>query len=326
MNRKKVLVVQDLPEAGLALFRERDDVDVEIVPDPTDAIMTEKLADAHGVTLRISPFRENLIAKAPNLMVAARFGVGYDSVEVPALTKRGIPLMIAGTANSVSVAEHALFMMLSLAKLSQKHDAAMRKADWGIRFRESAADLYLKSVLVIGFGRIGTRTVKRCLAFDMTVLVYDPYVDPDAIRAAGAVPVADYREALPRVDFVTVHCPKTPETTSMIAAAELAAMKPGAFVVNTARGGIIDEAALVDALKRNVIRGAGLDAFDREPPDPADPLLALENVLLSPHIAGVTREAADRMAIATARNVLDVFDGRPEPENVVNREVLARRA
>jgi D-3-phosphoglycerate dehydrogenase len=157
----------------------------------------------------------------------------------------------------------------------------------------------------------------------MRVLVYDPYVPAESIRSAGCQPVADLDAALPEADFVTIHCPKTPETVGMFDAARLLRMRRGAAIVNTARGGIIDEAALFDALTTGHLSGAGLDVFDTEPAPVANPLLKLEQVIASPHMAGVTTESVAGMAVATAENILSVLDGHPNRDNVVNKEVLA---
>jgi D-3-phosphoglycerate dehydrogenase len=173
----------------------------------------------------------------------------------------------------------------------------------------------------VGFGRIGTRQARRCLGFDMNVLIYDPYVDTAKIAAAGCEAVTDLDTALPRVDFVSIHCPKNPETIGMFNTARLAKMKKGAFIVNTARGGIIDEPALHAALVGGHIAGAGLDVFDQEPTPADNPLLKLNNVISSPHMAGVTVEAVAAMAVATARNILSVLDGAPNKENTINPEV-----
>ena len=321
-NRYKVLVMQALPEAGMALFRARPDVDVEVMPTASEAEVLPKIGDADGVTLRVQPFSQRIIEAAPKLRIASRFGVGYDNVDVPALTRKGIPLTIAGEANSVSVAEHAFFLMLALAKQCMGHDRCVRADDWNWRMGMHGVDLYDKTMVILGYGRIGRRLAKRCLAFEMNVLVCDPYVDQEMIRRDGAQPVPDFKAVLPQADFVSVHTPKTPETTGIIGAAELASMKPTAFVINTARGGIVDEDALHGALVTGKIRGAGLDVLNEEPPPADHPLFKLDNVILSPHIAGVTREAADRMAIAAAQNVLDAFDGKLNPDFVVNKEVL----
>src|SRR5260364_388417 len=230
--------------------------------------------------------------------------------------------MVAGTANSPSVAEQALFMMLSLAKRANEMHAMVRDGTWDSRLGVLPFDLYGKTVLIIGFGRIGTRTAKRCQAMEMQVLVYDPYKPAADITAAGCEPVADLDAALPRADFVSIHCPKTPETIGLFNAARLRLMKPTAYLINTARGGLIDEAALYDALSSGRLAGAGLDVFEQEPPPVGHALHALPNVIMAPHVAGVTREAVDRMSEQTARNILSVLDGDPIRQNVINQDVL----
>lgn len=322
MNRKKILIPLGLPEAGLALVKARDDIDYEILDPAPPELFRAKLKAVHGVTLRVTGFAAADLAAAPNLMAVARLGVGYDNVDVAACTGRNVAVMIAGIANSVSVAEQAVFFMLALAKRAAEMDAMVRGERWTDRFGALPGDLAGKTVLVIGGGRIGSRVIRRCAAFEMNVLAYDPYLKTDVLRMYGAEPVSDLRAALARADFVTIHCPKSGETVGLIGRAELAAMKKGAFLVNTARGGIVDEGALHAALTGGQLAGAALDVFDREPVDPANPLLKLPNTIYAPHMAGVTREALDRMAVAAVQNLLDVFDGRPKRENCVNPEVL----
>ena len=321
-NKWTILMPGGVAPAGMALLKNRPDVEAIVLDKFTTEEFHAALKDAHGVTLRLTPFGEAECAAAPNLKVAARNGVGYDTVDVPALTRHRIPLMIAGIANSVSVAEHAIFMMMSLAKRGADYDRMVREHRWADRFVDLPVDLFQKTLLVIGFGRIGTRIAKRCLAMDMEVLVYDPYVPPAVVRGSGCEPIANLREGLARADFVTVHCPKNSETIDLVGSAELAAMKPTAYIVNTARGGIINEDALYDALKAGTIKAAGLDVLDKEPPPELHKLCSLPNTIFAPHMAGVTVEASARMAAATVQNVLDVFDGKPNPDNVVNREVL----
>ena len=256
------------------------------------------------------------------MLVVTRIGVGFDAVDVPALSRRKVPLMVAGTANSPSVAEHALFMMLTLAKRATEMHSLVRDDKWADRLGMLPYDLFGKTVLIIGFGRIGTRTAKRCLAMEMNVLVFDPYKPAADIKAAGCEPVADLNAALPRADFVSIHCPKNPETVGMFNADRLKRMKPTAYLINTARGGIVDEAALHAALVSGMLAGAGLDVFAQEPPPAGQALLALPNVIMAPHVAGVTVEAVDRMSEQTARNILSVLDGDPVRQNVINQDVL----
>ena len=322
-NRKHLLVPANMSDAGRAVLAARADMQVtDYPPSIAPADLQALLRDAAGIALSYTPFRQADLAAAPLLEVVARVGVGYDAVEVPALTARGIPLMIAGTANARSVAEHALYFMFALAKRGAVLDRMVRAGKPHDRKANMPMELSGRTVLIVGFGRIGSRVAPRCRALEMTVQVHDPYVPPETIRAAGCVPVPDLDTALPRADFVTIHCPKTPETVGMFGAARLARMKPGAFLVNTARGGLVDEAALHAALVSGQLGGAALDVFDPEPPPASHPLLQLENVVTSPHMAGVTQEAADAMAVAACRNLLDVLDGHPQRENVVNPEVL----
>ena len=321
-NRKKVLIVGRMPQAGLDVLKKRDDVDFEILADDTVPSLHPKLKDANAVTLGGTAFRQAELDAAPGLMVVARLGVGFDAVEVPALNKRKIPLMTTGIANSVSVAEHAMYMLLASARLVKKYDRFVREGGWGERLADLPADLSGKSILVVGMGRIGSRTVKRCVAFEMDVSVLDPNISEAEIKKAGATKVTDLKATLPKMDFVSVHCPKAPETIDMFNTETLALMKPDAFLVNTARGGIINEDALYKALSTGKLRGAGLDVLDKEPPDPTNKLFSLENVIFSPHMAGVTKEASDRMAVTAIENILSVFDGHPNAAHCVNKEVL----
>jgi D-3-phosphoglycerate dehydrogenase / 2-oxoglutarate reductase len=325
-NKKKLLITESFSQQGRALLRERGDVEVVDFPNMISAADFEKLlqqqAPVHGVALGATRFGEPELEAARDMQVVARIGVGYDSVDVAALSRRKVPLMVAGTANSPSVAEQALFMMLTLAKRGVELHALVKGGKWSTRLGLLPFDLFGKTVLIIGFGRIGTRTARRCLAMEMNVLVYDPYKPAAEIKAAGCEPVSDLDAALPRADFVTLHCPKTPETTGMFDAARLARMKPSAYLVNTARGGIVVEAALHDALVCGKLAGAGLDVFEHEPPPPGHALFELPNVIIAPHVAGVTREALDRMGEQTARNILSALDGEPIRQNVINQDVL----
>ncbi len=327
-NKKRVLYTDSMGKAGIEILKAREDV--EAIPfnyfmkgAEYQALLRE-MAPVSGVILGATPFAEAEHQASGGIEVVARTGVGYDAIDIPAMTSHKTPVMIAGTANSPSVAEQAMTFMLALARKGPALTRLVAEGRWADRLKPEnvAVDLFEKTVLILGFGRIGTRTAKRCLAMEMTVLIYDPYVTPETIRAAGCEPVADLDAALPRADFVTIHCPKTPETIGLINAGRMKRMKRTAYLVSTARGGIIDEAALHQALTDGTLPAAALDVFDREPPDPANPLFKLPNIILSPHIAGVTAEAMERMAMEAAKNVLSVFDGNPRKENAVNPEVF----
>jgi D-3-phosphoglycerate dehydrogenase len=318
----KVLVVQPFHEDGMKLLEARSDVTIEIVDGALEEL-AEKIADADGVTIRTALLPTAAIERAEHLKVVSRHGVGYDNIDVEALTRRGIPLAIAADANATAVAEHALYFMLALAKQGLRYDRATREGEWAVRNSLDAVDLLGRRVLIMGFGRIGREVARRCAAFGMAVMVYDPYVQANVIEAAGDYrSVPDFEAALGDTDVLTVHMPLGVESRGLIGAAELAALPAHAFVINAARGGIVDETALHDALTSGKIAGAGLDVFDQEPPPEDHPLFALDNVILSPHSAGLSKEAAIRMAVSTARNVLAGIDGKLDPSMVVNREVL----
>jgi D-3-phosphoglycerate dehydrogenase / 2-oxoglutarate reductase len=325
-NKKTLLITKSMAPAGWSLLRERSDIAAIEFPNAIASADFEALLTQHapvsGVALGVTPFGRKELDAGRALIVVARIGVGYDAVDLAALTARKVPLMVAGNANSPSVAEQAMHMMLALAKRGSDLHAMVQAGAWHNRLGAVPYDLFGKTVLIVGFGRIGSRSAKRCQAMEMRVLVYDPYRPAAEIVAAGCEPVSDLDAALPRADFVTIHCPKTPETIGMFNAARLARMKPTAYLVNTARGGIIDEPALHAALTGGRLAGAGLDVFEQEPTPPDNPLLRLANVISAPHMAGVTRESLDRMGLQTARNILSVFDGTPIRENVINPEVL----
>jgi D-3-phosphoglycerate dehydrogenase / 2-oxoglutarate reductase len=325
-NKKKILVTESMSQQGRALLHGRDDIELVEFPNMISArdfeAMLKEQAPVHGVALGATRFGEPELEASRDMKVVTRIGVGFDAVDVSALSRRKVPLMVAGTANSPSVAEQALFMMLTLAKRAVEMHSIVKDGNWGHRLGKLPFDLYGKTVLIVGFGRIGTRTAKRCLAMEMNVLIYDPYKRASEIEAAGCEPVADLDAALPRADFVSIHCPKTPETVGMFSAARLKRMKPVAYLINTARGGIVDEPALYEALVSGKLAGAGLDVFEQEPPPMGHSLFELPNVIMAPHVAGVTREAVDRMSEQTARNILSVLDGDPLRQNVINQDVL----
>jgi D-3-phosphoglycerate dehydrogenase len=319
---RKVLLLQPIHAAGTAILEARDDVRVAVASDASEENLVREARDAHAILARATPVTRRVIDAAEDLCIVSRHGVGYDNVDVARLTERGIPLAIAIDANALSVAEHALYLILTLAKRGFAFDRAIHQGDFAIRESLRGMDIAGKSVLLIGFGRTGTRVAAFARAFAMNVFVYDPYIDQMAITAAGCIAVVDYASVLPDMDMVSLHCPLTDETRSMIGPRELGAMKDSAYVINCARGGIVDEPALCEALRSGSVAGAGLDVFVREPLPGDDPLLAFDNVITSPHIAGVTREASMRMATGAARNVLAAFDGSLDPAAIVNPEVL----
>ncbi len=317
----KVAVVGRLYEDGHRLLQERSDLlEVTQTLDLSPASIAAAVSGADAIILRATPMPNEALSRAPTLKIVSRFGVGTDNLDLNYLSARGIPVAIGLGANDTSVAEHTLMMMLALAKDALAADASVRTGNWNWKAALPACDLRDKTVLIMGFGRIGQRVAKLCTAFDMKVLAYDPFVTESP--APDTTLVDDFRAALPHADFVCLHLPATPQSRGMIGAAELAAMKPSAFLVNCARGGIVDEDALAAALAQKILAGAACDVFATEPPDPSHPLFLQEHTLFSPHIAGLTQECSVRMGLYAAQHVIDFFEGRLDPRVVVNRDAI----
>ena len=321
-NKYKVLVVQGLHEQGLKMLKNRTDIEFNVLMSDDENEILEAAKDVNGITVRTAKISSKIIEAANKLQVVSRHGVGYDSIDLVSLNNKKIPLTIAAHSNMISVSEQAMFFLLALSKNVFYYDDFTRKGDWTNRWDVKAWDLAQKNILVIGFGRIGSNFVKRALAFDMNVYVYDPYVEKEKVKISGAIPVDNISENLSKMDAVTLHCPKNDETIDLFTKQEFDLMKKSSFIINCARGGILNEEDLYDALINNKIAGAGLDVFEVEPTPSSNPLFKLKNVILSPHIAGVTVESTVRMATETVQNVLDVLDDKINQSVVVNNKEI----
>ena len=324
-NKYKVLVVQGLHEQGLEMLKQRSDIEFNVLLSDDENEILEAAKDVNGITVRTAQITEKIINSSKNLQVISRHGVGYDSINLKSLNNKKIPLTIAAHSNMISVSEQAMFFLLALNKNVFYYDDFTRKGDWTNRWDVKAWDLAGKNIMVIGFGRIGSNFVKRALAFDMNVYVYDPYVDHEKIKKSGAIAIENLNDNLSKMDAITLHCPKNEETTNLFTKKEFQTMKKNAFIINCARGGILNEEDLYEALLNKKIAGAGLDVFDVEPTPSTNPLFKLKNVILSPHIAGVTVESTVRMATETVQNVLDVFDNKVNKSVVVNLKEIGMK-
>jgi D-3-phosphoglycerate dehydrogenase len=318
-----VLILGNIHAAGLAVLEAQPGLTVEPLATASESQLIARVPAADAILVRTNRLSGAAIDAAKRLKIVSRHGVGYDNVDLAALDRRGIPLTVVGDVNAVPVAEHALYLMLALAKQAIPYDRATRSGGWAIRDGFAATELAGKELLLLGFGRIGRAVAVRAQAFGMRVAAYDPYVPAAAIAAAGcrAAPALD--AALAGADFVSVHLPLSAETRNVIDAPALARMKRSAILICTARGGLVDEAALARALDAKALRGAGLDVFADEPPAADNPLLGRVEVLLSPHTAALTQECAIRMAEISARNVLAGLDGTLDPTLVVNGAAVA---
>jgi D-3-phosphoglycerate dehydrogenase len=262
----------------------------------------------------------DLLARTPNLLVVSTNGAGYDTVRVEDCTKAGVLVVNQAGGNSEAVAEHVLGMMLCLSKRIIETDRLMRRAPAIERNLYMGNDIRGKTVGIIGIGHVGSRVAALCRGlFSMRVLAYDPYLSAEEITVRGAEKV-ELDQLLRSADFVSINCPRTDETRGMIGARQYSMMQKHAFFITTARGGIHDESALAEALAQRRIAGAGLDVWEKEPPPHDHPLLRFDNVLVSPHTAGVTREARLNIARIAAEQMLDILDGK-RPTRILNPEV-----
>jgi D-3-phosphoglycerate dehydrogenase / 2-oxoglutarate reductase len=319
-----ILVAGQLHPAGLVLLKSAAGVTFDYVEEVSEVSYAPLIGKADGLVIRTQPMSAATIEKAERLKVVSRHGVGYDAVDLDALNARGIALTIVGDTNSVSVAEQAMMMLLASAKRAIRADRALRDpGGWRWRNKLEAIELADKRLLIIGFGRIGRHLARMAASFGMEIRAYDPWLRQNGWPQGDIEPASNLLESLSWADAVSVSAPKSDRP--ILGESEIAAMKPGSILVNTSRGGVVDEKALIAALESGHIGAAGLDVFEREPPDQANPLFALDQVILSPHIAGLTAEAAERMATASVLNALDFLEGRADPALVVNRAALRAR-
>jgi D-3-phosphoglycerate dehydrogenase len=317
---RKVLVSQPIHPAGMQVLASQG-FQAWVAPDFSEPVLRREIQECDGLLVRTAEIPATVIRAATRLKVIARHGVGYDNIDVAAATAQGVVVAITPRANALSVAEHVLALMFALAKRIVPFDQATRKNDWEIRNSYAAVDLSGKTLGILGMGRIGSMVCRRARhGLDMEVLAYDPLIPRDVMEQAGARVAASLPEVLEAADVVTVHVPSTAETRGLIGEQALRRMKPTAFLINTARGPLVDEAALVRALREQWIAGAGIDVFDPEPPAAEHPLFGLSNVIVTPHSAALTAECVMRMATHAAQAIIDVLGGG-RPEGVVNPQV-----
>lgn len=314
----RAVILGDLHPDGLAVLAARPDIECEQIEDPSDAQIPGLVREAAGILVRTQVLTAEALDGAKLLKVVSRHGVGFDSVDVDALSRRGIPLALTVNTNHTTVAEQAMALLLALAKRMRSYDRAVRECDWGVRSHLESWEVDGRVLLLVGCGRTGRAFATRALAFGMRILSHDPYSKPPP----GAEGVESLEAGLRKADVVSLHAPLTETTRHMMNADAFAAMKPGAVLINTARGGLVDESALLRALEEGTLAGAGLDTFEQEPAPPDHPLFAHDDVILSPHIAGVSSESQQRMGVASARNLIAGLDGALRAETLANPQVL----
>lgn len=314
----KIVISHPLYQDGMALLEGK--AEIVITNDGDSDRILDSLIDADAYILRIGKIDRKAIERCEKLKVITRPGVGYDSVDVQAATERGIPVVLCPSANARAVAEHTVALLLACAKNIVESVNETKAGNFGIRNRYAAVDIVDKMLVVLGFGNIGRQVAKLCAALDMKVGVYDPFVKRETAEELGYVYYENMLDALAAADFVSLHMPSMPSTRGLISAEQFKAMKPTSFFLNAARGDVVDEPALIAALKNGEIAGAGLDVLVEEP-FPADhPFMKMPNVVLTPHMAAQSQETVSKLVTMAAEGTLAVLRGEKWP-HVANPEV-----
>ena len=317
-NKKKILIIQKVHEKGMELINNHPNFDVEVTDDTSEENLKSKIKDCDGASIRIAKLSGEVINEAKNLKIISRHGVGYDNIDLKTAKERDIKIAITANANAVTVAEHVMFVLLNIAKRRELYHTTVKEGNFKDRNKlPKTIEIWKKNFLIMGFGRIGKALIKRCLGFEMNVYVYDPFVDKDIIDKLGGEKVNNIEEAVKTMDVISLHMPLTDKTENLINYNLLKTMKKNCIIINAARGGIINEEDLNKALNEDLIFGAGIDVFKKEPPENDNPLLKNNKVYLSPHTAAFTDECMTRMGVETIQNIIDYFDDTLEKSKIV---------
>lgn len=315
-----VLVAGKLHPKGKALLDAAPGITVRYIEEISEESYAPYIGEADALLIRTQPLTAPTVAAGRKLRIVSRHGVGYDAVDVASLNERGIALAVCGDVNSFSVAEHACMLILAASKRVLRGDASVRNGPWSWRHSLESQDLRGRNLLVLGYGRIGRHTAEMMSGFRMNVRAHDPYLLSKGWPAGDVEPAPDLAASMAWADVISVSAPRAAKP--LIGASEFSMMKDGVLIVNTARGGIVDEMALVEALRTGKVGAAGLDVFEQEPVGAENPLTTFDQVVLSPHIAGVTEGAAQRMAVGSVNNILDFFSDTLDADLVVNKEQI----
>ena len=307
----KIAIVDKIHSDGIKLLEDNPKFQYEIIEDLSKKNLISKLPSFDGITLRRGKIDAEILEKCKNLKVISRHGVGYDNVDIKFLKKNNITLLVTATTTATSPAEHIMFMILNISKGINLYDKAVRDGKFdSVMHMENNNNFELanKKILIVGFGRIGRKLIKRCLGFEMKVYTYDPFVDQKTIESFGGIKVNDLNDGLKEADILSLSVPLTEKTHNMINLEKMTIMKKGAVIINISRGSVVNEKDLNEALNKGIIYGAGLDVFEKEPPDNENPLLKNKRIVLSPHAATFTNECRSSMSIETVQNVIDFFE------------------
>ena len=319
----KVAILGKVDSKGLSFLKENEFKVIEIENFEIQNLK-EQLKDVDGILLRTTKIDKEILEHCDNLKIISRHGVGYDNVDLDFLNENKIALCITSTSNAVSVAEHVLSFFIYLTKNLSLSDSLVKEGNFEKRSQlPNFFELYKKKVLIIGFGRIGKEVAKRCLGFDMEVYVYDPFLDNEIIIKNQCIPI-EKNQGLAIADFITIHLPLNGDTKNFISQKELNVMKKNSILVNTSRGGIVNENDLCIALESKKIQGAGMDVFVSEPPESNHPFFKLDNILLTPHNAALTLECRERMSLEASQNIVFFLKNMSKlnVENLLNKKYL----
>jgi D-3-phosphoglycerate dehydrogenase len=326
--RKRILLSEALPSFGSkpALDILNSLGEVVVAPRPTEEVLAQEIVGTHALIVRLARITRPIIDRATVLRVIGRTGTGVDNIDVKAATERGILVVNVPAVNTLSVADHAFSMILALLKRLKDADRALRSNGWGERERIAGeiVDPHGKTLGIVGLGSIGQEVARRARVFGMNVIGYDPYIPPGRANEVGAE-LADLETLMEKSDVVTIHAALSEETYHLINEQNLRLMKKSAYLVNCARGSIVDGNALLQAINEGWISGAGLDVFEKEPLDQASPLLRSAKVIASPHVAGFTRETIEKTLEILAQDIARAIQGG-KPINLVNSEVFTGRS
>ena len=320
MEKRKIVILSKFAHElsyEKEMFSKRDDVELVISPEKEESKVLEVVSNAEVILFTDVPMNKEFLSKLTKCKLIIRYGIGYDNIDTKAAKELGITVCNAPNYGVTDVAEHAMSLMLSTAKRLTYMSDCIREKNWSTGTMGTSVRLFGKTIGFLGFGKIAKCVCERTNAFKMKPLVYDPYVGDDVLKKYGATGV-DFETLLKESDVITLHLPLTPETKHMMSMAEFKMMKNSAFLINTSRGGLVNEADLKEALLNGEIRGAGLDVFEDESGKLDEAFLTMKNVALTPHVAWNTAEAMESLHIEVTENVLRYLDGET-PESIVNR-------
>ena len=316
---KKIAIIEEIDKEGLKLFDNNPNFSYEIITDTSEDNLIKTLPNFDGCSLRVSKLTKKIMSTCKNLKIISRHGVGYDNIDLDYVKNNNITLTITATANATAVSEHVMYMMLVLSKAKLTYDNEVRSGFFKKNIKNiKTFELMGKEILIAGFGRIGKSLIKKCIGFDMKIKVYDPFLDSKIISNLGGTKVDTIENAVKTSDFISIHMPLNNKTKNLVNYNLIKKMKKNCIIINTARGGIINEPDLNKALDENLIFGAGLDVFEKEPPDINNLLLKNKKVIMSPHTSALTNECKIRMAKETVKNIIDFFDNKLDNSVIVN--------